>query len=427
MTDSVARVLCDENGNLVGVTGGRLQVTDVGSSGPDDAGYVILTQGPQKFHLAYFVNSALPASIEAAGSAPFDVGGTDLTVTIDGEGTPTVASFPTRAATKGAAYGGPNPWPKDGWPNNTHKIKVSVDGGALTEVQIGKTHSNWDEVASALQTQIRTNVPNGTNVIVEYNSTTYPLRMSAYSGTTGNSSSIHFEKGGDDLAKDMQMMVGYDYHELLGTDADYYREDEVAEILSEDLHDVTVTTSPLAITTRASGTSASLQVSSGGANTALQFPTSEVTGQAGTGSTDLSSDGSTTTLYYAPVIPDGSVFVVTKVVMLMRANGGDLKKFGGLDELTNGVEIEFRQEDQVAQTAFTAVTNAELFAYMGDGEVLIDAYNGGNELVRATKEFSPGIRIRQGTVDKLQIKVQDNLSGADMIWFRAFAEGWLEQ
>lgn len=426
MSDSPVAVLADQDGNLVGVTGGRLQVTDVGSSGPDDASYVVLTQGPQKYHSAYFVNAALPASIEAAGSAPYAVGGTDLTVTIDGEGTPTVASFPTRAAQNGYAVGGASPWPKDGFPNTKEKIKVSVDGGALTEVKIGKTHTTWAEVASALQTKIRSDVPNGSNVIVEYNSATYPLRFSAYSGTTGASSSIHFEKGGDDLAKDMQMMVGYDYFEIEGVAANSYRSFEVVEILSEELHDITVTSAPITITTRATGTSASLQVTSGGANTALQFPTSLVSGQNGTGSDDLSADGSVTNLFYAPEVPTGRVFVVNKVVMLIRCTSADLKKFGGLDQLAYGVVIEFRQEDQALQTSFTAVTNAELFAYMGDGEVFVDAYDGGNELVRAVRVFDPGIRIREGTVDRLQIKIQDNLSDAAMVWFKAFAEGWLE-
>jgi hypothetical protein len=425
MSDSPAAVLVDSDGNFAGYLGDRQKVY-VGADTPETAIYVISTKGAQRFHMDYMVNSALPASVEAGASGPYDVGGTDLTVTVDG-GSPQTVSFATRAATKGRARGGTNPYPKDGWPNQEHKLKVSIDGGALTEVQIAKTYTDWDGVASALQTEIRSSVPNGTSVIVEYNSTEFPLRMAIWSGTTGASSSVHVEKA-DDLAKDMQLMVGYDYEEIAGTDADHYLNDEVLAQMNEDLQGATADSEPPVITTKSTGTSATVQVSSGGANTELQFPTTQATGQNGTGSSDLSEDGSTTALYYTVPVPADEVFVVQKLVFLMRCNSANLNKFGGIDELTNGVEVEIRQEDQPLQSAFTVVTNGELFGYADDGEVLVDAYDGGDELIKATVDFGEnGVRLRYGTTDRLQLIVQDDLSDSDkMVWFKVFAKGWLE-
>jgi hypothetical protein len=69
-----------------------------------------------------------------------------------------------------------------------------------------------------------------------------------------------------------------------------------------------------------------------------------------------------------------------------------------------------------------------LFGYADNGEVLVDAYDGGNELIKAVIDFGEnGVRLRYGTTDRLQLIVQDDLSDSgSMVWFKVFAKGWLE-
>lgn len=397
------------------------------ASSPGDAIYTIPSNGDRIYHMAYAINSATPAIITSTTGSTFDVGGEDFTITVNGGSPAEVISFPSRAATTGYAYGGINPYPKDGWPNDKHKIKVSVNGGALTEVEIGKIHNNWDEVAYALQTKIRTEVPNGTDVVVLYNTVDFPYRMAAWSGTTGSSSSIHFAKGGDDLAKDMQMMVGYDYHEVQGTDADVYRIEEVAEYLSAIPGVLTTYDTSITLTTSNTGTSATLQVSSGGANTVLQFPTTLTTGQNGTGEQDLSEDGSITNLYYTIPVPSGRIFVVKQLFFIMKGKDVNLKEFGAIAQLTNGVQVEFRQNDQLVRATVVAKTNAELFMYSDSGEIIIDAFNDGFDGVKAIFEFPVGFRLRNNTNDAIEILIQDDLSDVELLeYFYVLAKGWLE-
>jgi hypothetical protein len=410
------------------VVGGRLRVT-AGQNEPTEPTYVVISNGDRVFHMDYAKHADTPAHIESGASGPFNIGGQDLTIEIDGEDPDTVASFDTRAAQEAFYVTGV---PSIVFPyREKEKLKVSVDGGELLEVKIGKPepgHADYDAIAAALQTQIRANVENGANVTVEWNTSEYPFRFLFKSGTTGNSAVMHVEKGGDDLYKHIKVGADYGGREEAGTDANTYRDYEATELLNEKLHDVICEHgSPISITTKAGGSGASLHVTAGGANTAFQFPTTLVSGQAGTGSKNMAVNGSSTPSRFTVPVPSGKVFVANQMMIVMQSEGAQLKKFGGSDELTNGITIEFRMEGQPFRTLIEAKTNGELFAYADDGEILIDAINGDEELVKAIFNFDGGIRIREGTTDAIQVTIQDDLeTDAKNTYIYAVAKGWLE-
>ena len=101
-----------------------------------------------------------PAKLESDAGATFEVGGDSLTVKVDGGSEQTV-SFATKAATAGTSVSGSDPGTSNGGDND---MKVSIDGGALTDIDIDKDLTTGAAIAASIQEQIRAEVPNGTNV-----------------------------------------------------------------------------------------------------------------------------------------------------------------------------------------------------------------------------------------------------------------------
>ena len=151
---------------------------------------VVLTSGTQSYYHTKLVASDVPATIETGATEPYAVGNTTLTIDVDAGGDQT-CDFPTRVALAGIHYSAPYPATSN---PDTEKLKVSVDGGALLEVKTGKGLTSADDIAAALQAQIRANVENGSGVTVEYDTAEYPFRYVFKSGTTGASSSYSRRK-----------------------------------------------------------------------------------------------------------------------------------------------------------------------------------------------------------------------------------------
>lgn len=405
---------------LQGNEEGRLKVITGEQS--DEPLHVTLSTGKRSYYHQNLVDADEPAEIDTGADEPYDVGGD--TLTIDVNTVEQTSSFPTRVAQAGVHYSAPHP----GTANGGHKkLKVSIDGGALKEVVIAEDLSSGTAIASALQVQIRALVENGTNMTVEYNTSEYPFRYVFKSGTTGASSVMHVEKGGDDLAKDM--FVGtFGGTERVGLAADNYWAYEVVQELTSDLSDVVVYQegSGVHIKTVAGGTSATLQVSSGGANTAFQFPTTLVSGVAGSGSDDLAVDGSTTAVRYS-IVPDSTEeFVVSKLEFFIRDDGAALNKFAGQAPLTNGVKLEVKSEELPLIPFFNAKTNADLMSQADEGSIIDNGFTiGGQDLVKAVFDFSPGLRVTPGGQTNVYVYIQDDLSVLDGT-FTVRAKGWVE-
>lgn len=395
---------------------------------PQEPIFVTLSAGQRSYYHNNLVNVDEPAKITSGADGPYNVGGDTFTISVDG-GANQTPTFATRAAQPGIHYSAPHP--RTANPDH-QKLKVAIDGGALVEVQIGKGWTTGAAIAAALQTQIRANVPNGTNATVEYDTVDYPFRYIFKSGTTGASSVMHVEKGGDDLAKSV-LFVGIPFGgtELSGLDANYYFTSEVVSYLSGELTDVQVFQEGdgFFIQTVSAGTSASLQVTAGGANTDFQFTTSLTNGTTGSGDDDMAVDGSTTEVRYAVVPPAGRTFVVDKLRFYIRDDGIALNKFAGQDPLTNGVKLEVRNEGLGLIPVLIATTSADMMsqAEEPDSAIYDNGWaTGGQDLLKATFNFSPGLAITEGTVTNFVVSIRDDLSALDGT-FIVRASGWVEE
>jgi hypothetical protein len=399
---------------------GYLWVTPYTSS--DDPAYVIISQGARSFYCVGLINAATPAVVESTTES-FNVGGT--TLTIDVNGTTQYSAYPTRGATAGIHYSGPNPATSN---SNKKKFKCSIDGGAIKEVQIDEDLTSGDAIAASLQTQIRALVENGASATVQYNAAGYPFRYLFTSGTTGSSSSFLAYPSGDDL-DELLKVDGFGGTSIDGLAANYYWAYEVASMTATNLTDVVVADEGgvVKIQTVLGGSSATLQVTAGGANTALQFPTTLVTGINGSGSSNMNVDGSSTSVRFEIPIPSGYTFYVTKVIIRIRSDGKDLNKFASLSELTNGVLLQYKNLDFPISELCTLKTNGDILSKTIDGSIIADAFaSGGKHLVIGTFEFSAaGLRLPYGSDANFYITIRDDLSSLNE--FTAKAVGWIEK
>lgn len=388
--------------------------------------HVTHTAGGRSYYHNNLVNIDEPAEITTGAAEPYDVGGDTLTISVDG-GSNQTPTFATRAAQPGIHYSAPHPRTT----NPDHrKLKVSVDGGALDEVEISEGLTTGAAIAAALQTEIRANIENGTNATVEYDTAEYPYRYVFKSGTTGVSSSMHIEKGGDDLAKKVLFVdVAFGGTERVGLAADNYWAFEVISFLTAEISDVQVLASGdgLSIRTVSEGSSASLQVAAGGANTALQFPTALTNGTTGSGDDDMAVDGSTSAVRYSVAAVNGRTFVVDKLTFFIRDDGISLNKFASLDPLTNGVKLETKNENLQRIPEFVMKTSAGVMSQADEGEIVDNGWTtGGQDLLKAIFDFSPGLPVTESGITNFIVTIQDDLTALDGTFY-VRASGWVEE
>lgn len=350
----------------------------------------------------------LPARLESGNTEPFNIGGQTLTIAVNGTSDP--QSFPTRAAQAGIFVSGQYP----SLNGNTEKIKVIVDGGAEQEIEIGKNLTSPTIIAASIQTQIRAIVPNGTNVTCEWNTAEHPFRYVVTSGTTGSGSYVNMRKGGDDCALLLKLDATVGGFRVDGLDANNYHADEIPDLLS-GLGSTVVSvlgSGAVAIETSEFGSSKSLQVTAGGANTAFAFPTTITYGATSAGATNMNVDGSSTVKRFE-LKAGAETFVATEMVVRLRSdNAATLKNFGSIaNGLTNGLLVRVRSQDGDLHEWFTAKTNSDLLSWATDGTVYDDAYDaGGKDLVSARFVLNPALTLRGGSLDAIRFTIQDNLT-----------------
>lgn len=140
----------------------------------------------------------------------------------------------------------------------------------------------------------------------------------------------------------------------------------------------------------------------------------------------LNIDGSTTPVEYKFEAPTSSKDLLLQELRLSgNDNGIKFGQFMGINsDLTNGLAIEFKSEDQVFTWPLIKNTDdmKHLFTFRG-GKWLLDVQAGRDDLVASTI-FDPAIVLkRQGTYatdDYVKITVQDNLSSVLQLEFIGF-------
>lgn len=368
--------------------------------------------GPEfKWDRASVIEADQPASLVSGNSGPFGIGGQTLTIAVNGTADP--QAIPSRSARAGVFISGS--YPALNGPNE--KIRVVVDGGAEEEIEIGKNLTNYDTIAAVIQTEIRAEVPNGTNVTCEWNTSEFPFRFIVTSGTTGANSYVNMRKGGDDCAYLLKLDTVEGGYRDDGLAANYYYATEVPDLLS-GLGSTFVTAligGKIYIETTEFGATKSLQVTAGGANVAFDFSTTIAYGATSVGASNMNVDGSSTPRRFELRAGD-KTFSASKMIVMLRNDDSLLKTFGGLSQLTNGLKVEIRCMDGDLHEWFVAMTNSELIAWADDGQLLDDAYNGdGKDLVVAKFDLSPPLMLRGGTLDAIRFTVQDDLTDLDLL------------
>jgi len=363
--------------------------------------------------------AALPACITSTGTAPFAIGGETLNIKVNGVAQS--VTFSTTPATAGTSTSDYDPATSNASKN---KFKISIDGGASTEIEISKSLTSGVAIAADIEDEIQSEVPNGGSATCDYDSSA-PGKYRVTSGTTGSSSSVVIvDSGKSNMAAILKMGVVNGGLEIVGTDANSYSVYDVVEELNSQLSDISayVIDGDVAIKTLDIGASTTLEVTGGAANTDLGFTTDEVTGSAPSGATDLAVDGSSVPVVFRVPLHSQYKYVVTRIVYAIRDASASNNTFGGLAELTNGVKVEVENYSEPLHEWFIVKTNSELLSRAGRGQLIISAY-ATDDLVYADFVLSPGIVLRPGSSDTVQFTVQDDLSG--LTAFDILAEGYL--
>ena len=113
----------------------------------------------------------------------------------------------------------------------------------------------------------------------------------------------------------------------------------------------------------------------------------------------------------------------------VRDDGIALNKFAGQDPLTNGVMLEVKNEGLELIPVFVARTSADLLTQgKGAESEIVDGgwVSGGQDLLKAVFDFSPGLTITEGSATNFFVTVQDDLTALDGI-FEVRASGWIEE
>lgn len=404
---------------------GYSAIVGIGSTGSPDGGLVTVQgqdgsvpvatlerAGTKKIALVALVSGPTPAVVNASSAGPFNVGGTTFTISVNG-GSNQTYSFPTRAALAGVSVSSTS----TATANTTHtKLKVSVDGGATKTITIASNLTSGSAIAAALQSAIRANVPNGGSVVVDYG-VTNPGQYTITSGTTGASSSVVITDAGNTstaLAAVLGLGVLNGGTETLGSAANTYLAGEVVDMLGGELSGVSTSlngSGAPSIQTVTLGTGASLHVISGGANTALGFPTTTVSGTAGSNSTNLAVNGSSAPASFKLPSLVGNLLVY-RIEFLLQAGNQALKKFGAANQLANGFKLQIVQNGQLAPWQRIFKTNGEVIAQASSGQLQNTVYRNGNDLLSAAFTFKPPILIQPNGIDGIVATVQDDLSGS---------------
>ena len=134
----------------------------------------------------------------------------------------------------------------------------------------------------------------------------------------------------------------------------------------------------------------------------------------GSGSVDMNVDGSTTpVLFTIKPDPDKDI-IINRIVLFLSDSQIQLKRFGFVPELTVGFEVDLFQAGETTDVIPFATTNMNLIQFAGGNEGQfdnIDASN--NDALLVTFNLGVDVRIVAGTLDELQARVNDDLTGLE--------------
>ncbi len=142
----------------------------------------------------------------------------------------------------------------------------------------------------------------------------------------------------------------------------------------------------------------------------------------GTGSIDMNVNGSIIPqVFRIKPDPDRDI-IINRIVLFISDSQIQLKRFGFEPELTNGFEVDLVQAGEVTDVIPFATTNMNLIQFAGGnfGQFdNIDAAN--NDALLVTFDLGVDVRIVAGTLDELQARVNDDLTG--LVEFTALGLG----
>jgi hypothetical protein len=117
-------------------------------------------------------------------------------------------------------------------------------------------------------------------------------------------------------------------------------------------------------------------------------------------------DGSTTAVDYT-FAPDDDVNVAELTLVFQGTGQITYNQFLELTALANGVAIEIQTSGELVNAAFT--TTRELLEYSSPDGFYVDK-DANSYIVKATRQFSQGLRLRDRFGDFVKLTVADDLS-----------------
>lgn len=423
-----------DNALKVTIADQPVEVTGVGTAGIPDNG-IITVQGSnnnnavplsvyqspgtlKKFAILQLVNSAQPAIVDNSSAGPYTVGGTTFSITVNS--ILETYTFPSRGATPGESISGLFPATSIG--TNT-TLNVSIDGGGAKNINITPNLSSGAAIAASIQIAIRANIPGGSTVTCDYN-VTNPGQYTIISGTTGTSSKVTIKSGGGtDVTAALKLGVANGGTEFTGTIANSYRQAEIISAFNNNFSDFTTFISPAGFTrlqTIAAGSTATIQVSATGANTALGFPTTLSSGTNGTGLSSMNVNGSTTNQIFTVPALDNT-FLCNKITFNIRSSAPTVKLFGSLNQLTNGVLFQITQAGANYSAQLTFRTGGEMIQFADSGSVVQGTFSDNTGLTTANFIFNPPLYFSANGTDGPYVTIRDDLS--TLTAFNVYAYG----
>lgn len=134
----------------------------------------------------------------------------------------------------------------------------------------------------------------------------------------------------------------------------------------------------------------------------------------GTGSVDMNVDGSVTTQVFR-ITPDADRdIIINQIVLFLSDSQIQLKRFGFVPELAVGFEIDLIQSGETTDVIPFATTNMNLIQFAGGNFGTfdnIDAAN--NDAILVTFDFDVEIRLVAGSLDEIQARVNDDITGLE--------------
>ncbi|MHA1949993.1 MAG: hypothetical protein ACW987_08980 [Candidatus Thorarchaeota archaeon] len=134
----------------------------------------------------------------------------------------------------------------------------------------------------------------------------------------------------------------------------------------------------------------------------------------GSGSIDMNVDGSVSPILFKIKPDPDKDIIISRIVLFLSDSQIQLKRFGFIPELTIGFEVDLFQAGESTDVIPFATTNMNLIQFAGGnfGQFdNIDAAN--NDALLVTFDLGVDVRIVAGTLDELQARVNDDLTGLE--------------